>query len=281
MLSFVVFLWGSSFTLLKLGLEEIPPVTLALLRFAIALPLLAAFAYSQDRSDSSVQILQGWRVFAMLGLTGVTLYHVFQNFGLQLTTASHSSLIISANPVFTALLDHFYLKERLTLRRALGVTLAFLGVVVIIKPVEWSLNPLGVIGDLLSLGAALCWALYSVIGRKSLANFGSSKVTLFSTALGTLFLLPGVLVLETPSLPTSAWLWLLLLVLSLLCSGLAYLFWIKALEDASTTEAGVFLFFLPVVSVSGAHLALLEPLNLLFALGALFIMVGVILTELG
>jgi drug/metabolite transporter (DMT)-like permease len=62
---------------------------------------------------------------------------------------------------------------------------------------------------------------------------------------------------------------------------LAYLFWIKALEDASTTEAGVFLFFLPVVSVSGAHLALLEPLNLLFALGALFIMVGVILTELG
>ncbi|UCH69602.1 MAG: EamA family transporter [Candidatus Bathyarchaeota archaeon] len=48
MLSSVVFLWGSSFTLLKLGLEEIPPVTLAILRFLVALPFVVAFTYSQD-----------------------------------------------------------------------------------------------------------------------------------------------------------------------------------------------------------------------------------------
>lgn len=279
MLAFVVFLWGSSFTLLKLGLEEVPPLTLAFLRFLIVLPFLMAFTYSQDKHAFDRHILKDWKIFSMLGLTGVTLYHAFQNFGLQLTTASNSSLIISANPVFIAILDHFYLKERLTLKRGLGIALAFLGVILIIRPLEWSLHPLVVIGDLLSLGASLCWAFYSVLGRKALSNYAADKVTLFSLIFGTLFLLPGAFVLERPFVPTSVWIWTLLLVLSLFCSGLAYLFWSKALEDVSATEAGVFLFFLPVVSVSVAYFVLLEPLDILFAMGAFFVMIGVILTE--
>jgi drug/metabolite transporter (DMT)-like permease len=281
MLSFVVFLWGSSFTLLKLGLEEIPPITLAFLRFLIVLPFLIAFTYSRDKNAFGRHILKDWKVFSMLGLTGVTFYHVFQNFGLQLTTASNSSLIISANPVFIALLDHFYLKERITLKRVFGITLAFLGVVFIIKPLERSLNPVRVIGDLLSLGAALCWAFYSVLGRKILSNYGVNEVTMFSIIFGTSFLLPSMFALERPVLPISAWFWFLLLILSLFCSGLAYLFWNKALEDVSATEAGVFLFFLPIVSVSVAHFVLLELLDILFAIGALLVMIGVVITERG
>jgi drug/metabolite transporter (DMT)-like permease len=281
MLSFVVFLWGSSFTLLKLGLEEIPPITLAFLRFLIVLPFLMAFTYSQDKHAFGRHILKDWKILSMLGLTGVTLYHVFQNFGLQLTTASNSSLIISANPVFIALLGHFYLKERITLKRVFGITLAFLGVVFIVKPLEWSLNPMRVTGDLLSLGAALSWAFYSVLGRKILPNYGANRVTMFSLIFGTLFLLPSTFVLEKPVLPISAWIWFLLLVLSLFCSGLAYLFWSKALEDASATEAGVFLFFLPIVSVSVAHFVLLEALDIFFAIGALLVMIGVVITERG
>lgn len=281
MLSVVVFLWGSSFTLLKLGLEEIPPITLAFLRFLIVLPFLIAFTYSQDKHALGRRILKDWKIFSMMGLTGVTLYHAFQNFGLQLTTASNSSLVISANPVFIALLDHFYLKERITLKRVFGVTLAFLGVILIIRPLEWSLNPMGIIGDLLSLGAALCWASYSVLGRKVLSNYGADKVTMFSIIFGTLFLLPSAFVLERPVLPSSAWIWFLLLVLSLFSSGLAYLFWIKALEAVSPTEAGVFLFFLPIVSVSIANFVLLESLDIFFATGALLVMMGVVITESG
>ncbi len=281
MLSFVVFLWGSSFTLLKLGLEEIPPITLAFLRFLIVLPFLIAFTYSQDKHALGRHILKDWRIFSMLGLTGVTLYHAFQNFGLQLTTASNSSLVISANPVFIALLDHFYLKERITLKRVFGITLAFLGVILVIRPVEWSLNPMRIIGDLLSLGAALSWAFYSVVGRRVLSNYGADKVTMFSIIFGTLFLLPSTFVLERPVLPSSAWIWFLLLVLSLFSSGLAYLFWIKALEAVSPTEAGVFLFFLPIVSVSIANFVLLESLDIFFAIGALLVMMGVVITESG
>jgi drug/metabolite transporter (DMT)-like permease len=281
MLASVVLLWGSSFTLLKLGLEETSPITLAFLRFLIVLPFFVLLAYFQNKAILSKHAFKHWRIFSVLGLTGITLYHMFQNFGLQLTTASHSSLMVSVNPVFIALLGRFYLKERMTLKRVLGVALAFLGVVLVIRPLEFPLNPEGIIGDLLSLGAALSWAFYSVLSKKVLFNLDVNKVTLFSIAFGTLFLFPSMFIFERPVLPVSVWNWFLLLILGLFCSGLAYLFWIKALESVTTTEAGVFLFFLPVVSVSVAHLVLLEPLDMLFGMGALLVMVGVVITERG
>jgi len=279
MLSIVVFLWGSSFTLLKLGLEEISPINLAFLRFLLVLPFFIVFTYFQDNHAFDKSIFRDWKILLALGLTGVTLYHVFQNFGLRLTTASNSSLIISANPVFIALLDHFYLKEEMTWKRVFGMTLAFLGIILIIGPSRLTFDPMGVIGDLLSLGAGLSWAFYSVFGKKILSNYGAQRVTMFSMIFGTLFLFPILLVSEKPALPTSIWLWFLLLILSLLCSGIAYLFWYKALEEVSPTKVGVFLFFLPVVSVSVAHLVLLESLDVSFAIGALFVMLGVIITQ--
>jgi len=279
MLSFVVFLWGSSFALLKLGLEEISPINLAFLRFLLVLPFFVVFTYFQDKHAFDKSIFRDWKMLSMLGLTGVTLYHAFQNVGLQFTTASNSSLIISANPIFIALLDHFYLKEEMRWKRVFGIILAFFGIMLIIGPLRLTFNPAGVIGDLLSLGAGLCWAFYSVFGKKTLANYGAQRVTMFSMIFGTLFLFPIMLFSEKPALPTSIWLWFLLIILSLLCSGMAYLFWYKALEDVSPTKVGVFLFFLPIVSVSVARLLLLESLDVSFAIGASLVMLGVIMAE--
>jgi len=279
MLVVVVILWGSSYALLKLGMEDISPINLAFLRFLLALPPFVAFAYSQDKKTFERSIFHEWKVLMILGLTGVTLYHTFQNIGLQFTTASNSSLIISANPVFIALLSHFCLKEKMTWKRVLGIVLAFSGIIAIIGPLKLTFNPAGTIGDLLSLGAGLSWAVYSVFSKRILSRYGAQRVTMFSMIFGTLFLFPILLVSEKPAMPTSIWLWFLLLNLSWLCSGMAYLLWYKALEEVSPTDAGVFLFFLPVISVSIAHLVLLESLDVSFAVGALLVTLGVILTQ--
>lgn len=102
---------------------------------------------------------------------------------------------------------------------------------------------------------------------------------MFSMIFGTLFLFPFLIVLEKQALPTSVWLWSLLFILSLFCSGVAYLLWYKALEVTPATKAGVFLFIIPVISVSIAQLVLLEHLDSLLAIGALLVMLGVVITE--
>jgi drug/metabolite transporter (DMT)-like permease len=279
MLSVVVFLWGSSFALLKLGLEEISPMNLAFLRFLLVLPFFIAFTYFKDKQAFEKSILKDWKILLALGLTGITLSNTFQNVGLQFTTASNSSLIISADPIFIALLDHFYLKEKMTRKRVFGIILAFSGIILIMKPSRLTFNPMGVVGDLLCLGASFSWALYSVVGKKVVAKYGAQRVTMFSMIFGTLFLFPITLVFEKPALPTTLWLWFLLLILSLLCSGVAYLFWFKALEDISPTKAGIFLFFLPIISVSVAYLLLHETLDIYFTAGTLFVILGVAVTE--
>ena len=284
MLSAVVFLWGSSFTLIKLGLKEIQPLTLASLRFLLALPLLVVSMRFQSKNIFKMFKFPGWKYFPILGLTGVTLYHALQNLGLNFTTASNSSVIIASNPVFIALFSHFYLKERLNVKKALGIALAFSGVLAVILhrgTLSLALNPMGVMGDFLCLGAALCWAFYSVFGKKALTSFNAHVVTTYSMLFGTLSLLPLIFFFEKPSLPTSLWLWFLLSILGFLCSGLAYLFWYKALEEEQASKAGVFLFFVPVISVSIANIILLEPLSLLFVAGAFLIMLGVWITERG
>lgn len=280
MLAFVVFFWGLSFVLLKLGLEGISPLNLAFLRFLIALPFFIGFAYLQDRSIFDRSIFLDWKMLIILGLTGVTLYHTFQNIGLQFTTASNSSLIISANPVFIALLAHFYLKEKMTWKRVLGIILAVFGIFLIIGPLKFALNPLGVFGDLLSLGAGLSWAFNSVFSKKMLAKYGAKRITMFSMIIGTLFLFTILLASEKPALPTSIWLWCLLLILSLVSSGLAYFLWYKALEEVPATKAGVSLFFIPVVSILSARLILLESFDTSFIVGVFLVILGVIITEL-
>ncbi|WP_455367721.1 DMT family transporter [[Eubacterium] cellulosolvens] len=277
-LIFVVLLWGSSFTILKLGLDKIPPITLAFLRFLITLPLLIAFTYMK-KSDLGITLRRNWRTFSILGFTGITLCHILQNFGLKFATVSNASLIITSNPIYIALIGHYYLKEKFTSRRIFGIAIAFFGVILVIRPFEWSLNPLSLIGNLLCLGTALSWASYSILSRKILIKYDVNQVTTASIIFGTLFLLPIAFTLEKPTIPASIEVWFLLLFLSLLCSGLGYLLWNKALEDAPATEVSVFEFFIPVTSILIAHFVLLESIDDLLIYGAILIMLGIFITE--
>ena len=253
---------------------------MAFLRFLIALPFLVTFTFLRNRNAFKKQVLKDWKVFALLGLTGVTLQNLLQNVGLQFTTASNASLIIAMNPVFIALFDYFYAKEKATLRLILGVALAFFGIIFVIKPLEWSLHPMKVFGDFLCLGSALSWAFYSVLGRKVLSKYGANKMTTYLMVFGTLFLLPGSFLFEKPVLLISVFALFMMLYLGVLCSGLAFLLWSRALQDVPATKAGVFLFFIPVVSVAIAQIVLLEPLDLFFVIGTFLVMVGVAVTEL-
>jgi drug/metabolite transporter (DMT)-like permease len=279
-LSSVVFLWGSTFTIIKLGVLEVPPITLAFIRFLIALPFLFALTFLQNRNAFGKHVLENWRAFALLGLTGVTLQNLLQNVGIQYTTASNASLIIAINPVFISLLSHFYLKEKASSKLILGAALAFFGVLFVIEPQEWSLYPTKVFGDLLCLGSAISWTLYSVLGRKTLSKCGANEMTTYSMAFGALFLLPAAIFLEKPAVQTSIPVVSMILYLGLLCSALAFLLWNRALKDVPATKAGAFLFFIPVVSVVIAHFVLFEPLDIFFIIGTLLVMAGVAVTEL-
>ncbi|MEM4405739.1 MAG: DMT family transporter [Candidatus Methanomethylicaceae archaeon] len=270
-----VLLWGSSFVFIKLGLGEIAPLTLALLRFLIATPFLLILVGLTSGFEGFVK---GWKHMLILGLTGVTAYHAFQNIGMSMTSASESSIIIASNPIFIALCSRHFLKERLQPIGVAGIILAFVGVFTIVLRNGASLGNSSTLGNLLCLGSVFAWTAYSIYGKQKLKENNANEITAYSSLFGTILLAPLALISEGLKLPTSFVPWISLLALGLLCSAVAYLFWYKALELLPASEAGSYLFLIPVIASTLAYFILGERLDLLFFVGALLVIIGVIMT---
>lgn len=271
-----VFLWGSSFIFIELGLEEVAPLTLALLRFMISTPLLLLLVRFTSGFGG---LYRSWKHMLFLGLTGVTAYHAFQNIGMSMTSASESSVIIASNPIFIALCGKYFLKERLSAIGVAGIFMAFFGVLVIVIRSGLSLNYPSTLGNLLCLGSVFSWTAYSIYGKLELKDSNANEITAYSSLFGTILLAPLALISGDLRLPTSLVPLISLLALGLLCSGAAYLFWYKALEDLPASEAGSYLFLIPVIASSLAYFILGERPDCLFFLGASLVLVGVLLTS--
>ena len=280
-LALIVLMWGSAFPLVKIALSEVPPVTLGFLRFLIATPILALYSYLQDRKSLKTVLLKNPIPLIVMGMTGVMGYQVFQNIGVKLTSASNSSIIISSNPIIIALLSGPLLRERMTRTRALGITIGFSGVLAIIMSESQgsSTSSSSLIGDVFSLGAALSWAIYSVVGRRLAPHYAPTGLTAASMAFGTIFLLPPMYLLEVPRLPTTVQVWLALAALSLGASCLAYALWNKVLSEEEASKAGVALFLIPVVAAALSVAFLSEPFTLPLLTGMILVFSGVLISE--
>ena len=278
----VVILWGSSFLLGKLALVEVGPMVLALYRWVIGSAGLGAYLAWRGRLGQAVCLgrQHPW-IFARLGLVGVALFYAFQNLGLQHTTALHVGVLINLNPIFIALLSALILGEKLSGLQWGGILVAGAGVVLVGTAEESvSLQARSLLGDGLTLLSAACWAVYSILGRRVLARHDPLLVTSIVAGWGTVWLLP-LAVGEGLSLELSLRGWLVVGVLGLLCSALAYLMWFRVLALIPPARAGAYLFLIAPVSCALSVACLHEPFTLRTGLGAALVLAGVFCAETG
>src|SRR5918911_565182 len=117
-----VVIWGSTYVVTKGGVEDVPPMLFALLRYCVASALLVPIALVRG-GTSRLPRPTPWGRLALMGLTGVALYYAGFNLGLTYTTASQGALIQSSIPAVTAAVAVIMLRERLSARRMLGIAL--------------------------------------------------------------------------------------------------------------------------------------------------------------
>ena len=132
-LTLVMLIWGSSWILLKFTLGEVPPISLAFLRFFIASPTIFLLALiTKKRSQMKIR-LEEIPTYSILALTGVTLLYVAEFFGLKYTTTINASILVNLSIIFIALFAFFFLKEKLGKREWSGIIISFIGVFFIIS----------------------------------------------------------------------------------------------------------------------------------------------------
>lgn len=181
--------WSTNAVLGRWLRDDIGPLTLTALRYIVA---TAFFCFLLRRLPPAERVLgkDKWWIAAM-GLSGVVLFSPLLYLGLRYSTAVNGSLIQGFSPLITALIAGALIQEPVTRRQIIGAILGLVGVAGLISGGSWgfftslSYNP----GDLILLASAVCWAFYSVFGRRVMRRRSSMS----ATALSTLLALPLVI----------------------------------------------------------------------------------------
>src|SRR5687767_5539492 len=186
--------FGGFHVVAKALLTGMAPMLVVGLRVAIATPLLVAIAWRRDRTLPSAR---DWAWLALLGSLGVTANQILFIEGLQHTTASNASILMTCLPVFAVAAGALLGIESVGPRRLLGIALAVAGALVMVRPVGFETSGRTNFGNLLILGNCLAYALFLVLQRPILRRLP------WRTVIAGSFLCGGPLVLAA-SLPTLA-----------------------------------------------------------------------------
>src|SRR2546430_7132791 len=251
-----MFLWGLAWPVGRLLATNLPPVSIAVLRYGIVVPVLFGILRLKRQS---LRIERKWIVnLVVMGLFSTTLYQIFFLYGVKYAAASDDSLVIGIGPVLIAIMASFILKERLAWTKILGFASGLAGIITIsiLSPNTQVLNrPLGVT---LVFGGATAYALYTVLLRRFLSknradNNGPQQSSLsiltWISLFGWFFLIPFSL-LEAPW--TYTWdtgSWLGIIYLAVLSTVVGYFLYLEGDSKIRACRSGAFGNLVPVFGV--------------------------------
>jgi drug/metabolite transporter (DMT)-like permease len=275
---FAVTVWGASFIATKVALQDVSPVTVVWLRFAMGVVILGIAVTA--RKQFALPKRNEWGYFALLGFLGIAFHQWMQSTALQTSRASTTAWLVATTPVFMALIGWLALKEKLTWLQTSGIMLATLGVLLVVSdgdPTAISFKQFGAPGDILILISSVNWAIFSALSRHGLKTHPPARMMFYVMTLGWLF--SSILFFTMPRLGEIGQLslsgWLGIAFLGVFCSGLAYIAWYDALQALPTAQLGAFLYLEPPVAVIVAAIILAEPVTWAALLGGGIILFGV------
>jgi len=274
-------LFGASVVAIRIAVRDVPPLTLALFRFAqgslVLLIGLVAFRRDLLRIDR-----RDLPYLALLGVIFYTIFPITFNAGMQYVEASRGALVLATMPLWTIALARLVVRERLTPRQMAGVVLSIAGVAIVMIDRhalgEGARN--SVKGDLLLITTALCGAIYNVLAKRVLGRYAGITVTFYAMAIGTLFLLPASFVEHAPSVAALSGETLAMVIFAGVFGGaLAFSLWTSALGRLSPTEVSVYINLNPMAATLLGATVLHERLSIVFGVGFVAVVAGVMIVN--
>jgi drug/metabolite transporter (DMT)-like permease len=283
-------LWAGNFIVVKGAVEILPPVGFTFLRYLVA--------------SMTVLLLLRWRTgsislprsdllrICILGVVGFGCYQILWSTGIQTISAGDSALLIATTPVFTAVLAAMTGADSLSPMRLAGAVLSFVGVAVVIGSGPGFDLSASLIGDLLTLAAAMCWAIYTAFGSNVLRRHSPLKTTTWAVVAGTVFLAPlGLFQLGTvgiaggleAAIASGVLIGAVLAILysGTMAAGVANVVIFHAIKLVGPTRITALQSLVPAMAVVLAAIFLGEPIRPGQVLGGIVIIAGVAILRRG
>ena len=271
-------LWGGSFFFTSVALEELPPLSIVVLRVGVAALILNVMI--QVFGQRMPRDRQIWRAFFGMGVLNNVIPFCLIVWGQTQIASGLAAILNATTPFFTVLLAHYLTSdEKLAANRVLGILVGLIGVVVIIGPEVLAGIGSDALAQFAVLAAAVAYAFAGIYGRR----FRSLGVTPLATATGqvtasTLMLLPIVLFVDQPWTIAMPGLqtWAAILGIAALSTALGYILYFRILASAGATNLLLVTFLIPVSAIILGSLVLGEILETKHFIGMALIGLGLI-----
>lgn len=240
-------------------------------RYGFAIPLLLVFAFKTPISS----VIKHWKPLLMVGCVGLFGFNFLFFTGMRDSSAINGALIMSLNPAVTLIISKLILKTPITRINLYGITIAFLGVLILLLKG----NLLAILdfnftkGDGLIGLANIVFAFNHVMVKKYSAKMDMNMLTTFSTIICFLSFALLVPFTSTLSVNLSLNYWLSALGMGVLGTSLAFLFWNNAVSKIGASQASIFINIVPI-STAVFSVILGEPLHYYHFLSAIIVIIG-------
>ncbi len=280
LLAFII--WSNAFIAIGLLREKVSAVELLVIRFA-PVGLISAGLTALFFRGEFIDLVKNhlWRLLAM-GLLSVTGYNLFLNLGQTYINPNAASLLITMNPLLTLLLAVQFLGEPLTGKRALGTSLAFAGLVVVVAlgkvgVTESVLIPLNKVPyAILTVLAPTCWAAYTIIAKPLTTKYSPAGLNFSILTVGSLPVFLGLtprLVAKTLALPALDLFALAFLIVG--CTIIAFYLWLIGVRQLKASNVSLFVFLNPPLTAAFSYLYYGQQISGWFFVGGSVMLIGI------
>ncbi len=268
-------IWGASYLFIKVGVETIPPITFVEGRTLLA--TLALLVVLQIRKESMPRTLRGWAPLVAVGVFNSVIPYTLISWGEESISSGLAAILTSMVPLFAVVFAHFVTHdERLSVTKVMGVSVGFIGVIVLSLPQLRGGIQAQLVGELAVVAASASYASATLIARKFLRGVSYVVASAGQLGVSAVVLLPLSLLFDNPmSLRPSFASLGSLITLSLLGTAFALFLYYWLIANTGATRTTLVTYIMPLMGVMWGALILHEPIEWEAIIGLALIIGGV------
>jgi drug/metabolite transporter (DMT)-like permease len=276
----VVMLWASTFIVTKAAFAEVSPLGFIFSRFLLMVALAFVVLAIKERGENMWIARSDLGRLVLAGFTGYTLYQLGFVLGLNRTSVFSSALLWTMIPLFTLLILAI-MGEPTPAQGWAGLGVAFVGVAIFLLDKRGA-DAGTLLGDLLTMGAALSFAVYGIINRPLVARYPAATYTAWSLLAGTI----PLLLISLPAALEQNWAaisvptWAGIVYMAIFPVYVAYILWNYAIARRGAAQATSFPLLVPVVTGVLSAALFGEPFGFMKLLGAGLVLGGLVIIRL-
>ncbi|MBD3368317.1 MAG: EamA family transporter [Candidatus Eisenbacteria bacterium] len=235
-------LWGSSFVVIKIGLESLDPYWFAFLRFATATVIAVSYAAVTGRLRVLGRLLKNPLVI-LFGISNAVGF-IMQFKGQTMTTAGKAALFVNLSTIFVAVGSRFMFRERFGPLKVVAVVAGMIGVFLVTTGGRFTIaSPTEFAGDMIILGGAVAWTFFILLDKKIVHGTGVDirALTAAQVLLTAATALPAALIFAPRAFPSFDASWWAILYTAVFCTVIPFMLWTSGLRYISATVSSVIL----------------------------------------